>query len=142
MDYVRRHSEAAGGVVTRPELEALTFEGERITLIDTGRGIRNPRQFQATVSLLMEPAADYDDEMGSDGFLRYSIRTGAWGRGVTASCTRLCFEALIVLKKILDSVFVPVLPAYVTRAESPGGLHGRYIVQVTEADRLDLGHFW
>jgi hypothetical protein len=49
---------------------------------------------------------------------------------------------LIVLKKILDSVFVPVLPAYVTRAESPGGLHGRYIVQVTEADRLDLGHFW
>ena len=141
MDYVRSRSEASGGVITRPELEAFTFEGERITLIDTGRGIRNPRQLQATISLLMDPASDYDDEMGSDGFLRYSIRTGEWGQGDNRKLHEALLRGvpLILLQKIRDGVFVPVLPAYVTGAEPTGGLHGRYIVQVTEADRLDLG---
>lgn len=141
LDYVRRRAEASGGVITRPELEAFIFEGERVPLIDAGRGIRNPRQLEATISLLMDPASGYDDEMGSDGFLRYSIRTGDWGQGDNRKLHEAWLRAVpvILLHKIRDGVFVPVLPAYVTGAEPASGLHGRYVVQVAEVDRLDDG---
>ena len=46
---------------------------------------------------------------------------------------------VILLQKIRDAVFVPVLPAYVSGARPTGGLHGRYVVQVVEVDRLDVG---
>lgn len=46
---------------------------------------------------------------------------------------------MILLQKIRDGVFVPVLPAYVAGAEPTGGLHGRYVVQVAEVDALDGG---
>lgn len=141
MDYVNRRAEASGGVITRPELQDFTFEGERVPLIDTGRGIRNPRQLEASISLLMDPASDYDDEMGADGFLRYSIRTGEWGHGDNRKLHEAFLRGVpvILLQKIRDAVFVPVLPAYVTGAEPTGGLHGRYVVQVAEVDRLDIG---
>ncbi len=45
MDYVVRTSEASGGgVITRAELEAFTYQGQQLKLIDQSRGIRNPRQ--------------------------------------------------------------------------------------------------
>lgn len=90
MDYVHRRAEASGGVITRPELEAFTFEGERVPLIDTGRGIRNPRQLEATISLLMDPSSAYDDEMARmDSFATRSEPVNG-DRVTTASCTRRC----------------------------------------------------
>lgn len=139
MDYVRQRADANGGVVTRQDLERFTFEGEQVKLIDTGRGIRNPRQLPATISLLMDPVSHYDDEIGPDGLLRYSIRTGEWGQGDNRKLHEAFVRGVpvILLQKVRDAVFFPVMPAYVTGAEPDGGLHGRYIVQVTEADQFD-----
>lgn len=143
MDYVRHRAEAAGGVITRQELEDFTFEGEQVKLIDTGRGIRNPRQLAATVTLLMDPLSHYDDEVGEDGFLRYSIRTGEWAQGDN----RKLHEAfrrnvpVILLRKIRAGLFAPVFPAYVTGAEPTSGMHGRYVLQVSPADQLGAEEF-
>lgn len=134
MDYVRECAEFAGGVVTRADLEAFVFEGEQVKLIDTGRGIRNPRQLPATISLLMDPLSHYDDEFGPDGLLRYSIRTGEWGQGDNRKLHEAYLREVpvILLQKLRDAVFVPVFPAYIRGAEPDGGQNGRYILQVTE----------
>ena len=63
-------------IVTREELMAFEFEGERIGLIDQGRGIRRPAGLPGAVSILTtyspnEASAPYADVTGEDGFLRY-----------------------------------------------------------------------
>jgi putative restriction endonuclease len=52
MAYVAQVSQAAGGVVTRAELEAFTYQGQQLKLIDQSRGIRNPAELNATISVL------------------------------------------------------------------------------------------
>lgn len=133
MDYIGLRAEASGGVITRAELEAFAFEGEPVKLIDIGRGIRNPNQLSATISVLTDPHSHYDDEMGADGLLRYSIRTGEWGQGDNRKLHEAYVRQvpIILLQKIRDAVFVPVFPVYVSGAEPSGGLHGRYLLQVT-----------
>ena len=49
MAWVEAHADAAGGIITRQQLNDFVFEGEQIRLIDTGRGIRNPRQLLGRV---------------------------------------------------------------------------------------------
>lgn len=41
MAYVASLAEKSGGVVTRGELEAFSFDGEQVKLIDQSRGIRS-----------------------------------------------------------------------------------------------------
>lgn len=91
--FDRRFREAAfawlqgrGGlpIVTREELMAFEFEGERIGLIDQGRGIRRPAGLPGAVSILTtyspnQASAPYADVPGEDGFLRYKYRVGAAG---------------------------------------------------------------
>ncbi len=52
-------------------------------------------------------------------YLRYSIRTGEWAQGDARKLHEAFITGVpvILLRKIRDAVFVPVLPAYVTRAE-------------------------
>jgi hypothetical protein len=76
MAYVGEHARRSGGVVTRPQLEAFRYEGEQIKLIDQCRGIRNPRQLQATIGVLSSPRGPYDDVETQDGLLRYAYRAG------------------------------------------------------------------
>jgi hypothetical protein len=42
MAYIDRITEQSGRAITRTQLEAFTFHGHAITLIDPSRGIRNP----------------------------------------------------------------------------------------------------
>jgi len=69
------------GTVTREELQQFEFGGEPIKLLDTSRGIRNPRQLNATLSILTSHDSRYDDRPGPDGLLRYAIRDGELGQG-------------------------------------------------------------
>ena len=77
--YVERVSARNGGVVTREELEAFTFRGERLPLVERQKGIRKPADLDAALSILTTYTADptqapYADEIGEDGFLRYKWR--------------------------------------------------------------------
>lgn len=71
-------------IVPRGELMAFEFEGERIGLVDQGRGIRRPAGLRGAVSILTtyspnEASAPYADAPGEDGFLRYKYRAGTAG---------------------------------------------------------------
>ena len=113
--WVRERAERSGGVVTRTELEAFTYQGEQIKLIDQSRGIRNPRQLLATISILSSPRGPYDDVETADGLLRYAYRSGD-PDGSDNRKLRAAYESglpLILLRGIAPGVFVPIAPVYV-----------------------------
>lgn len=116
MTYVGACADRAGGVVTRPELEAFRYGGEPLKLIDASRGIRNPRQLAATLSILSQPKGPYDDDLDpADGLLRYAYRTGAVDAGDNRKLRRAAELGvpLILLQGIEAGVFVPRMPVYV-----------------------------
>ena len=61
---------------TRAELLDYRFNGERIPLLDTGRGIRNPADFDATLTIMTSAKKVYADEPIDDGMIRYHYRSG------------------------------------------------------------------
>lgn len=134
-DYVAQKADASGGVITRSELEAFTFRGEPIKLIDQSRGIRNPRQLVATLSILSQPKGPYDDDYTDDGLLRYAYRAGAPDIGDNRKLRRAVQLELpvLLLEGIAAGLFVPIAPVYL-RKDVP---EGRYVeVAVDEALRF------
>jgi len=87
-EYDQRYREAAfawlrmrgdNPVVTRAELAAFVFGGERVPLVDPNRGIRRPAGLRGAVSIMTtyspsDASAPYEDVAGEDGFLRYKYR--------------------------------------------------------------------
>ncbi|MET9325826.1 HNH endonuclease [Tsukamurella sp. NPDC003166] len=77
MDFLRRVTNDQEHPVTREMLlHDFTFDGEPFKLIDPTRGIRKPRQLQHALTIMTsyktKSAFNYSDEIGEDGFLRYS----------------------------------------------------------------------
>jgi len=118
MLYVASCAARSGGVITRAELEAFEYQGEQMKLIDQSRGIRNPRELEATLTILTQPRGPYDDVDIADGRLRYAYRTGRPDAGDNRKLRRAAELnlPLILLRGIGPGVFVPTAPVYVTRA--------------------------
>ncbi len=125
MAYLAEAMASSGGVVTRTELEAFTYGGEQLKLIDHSRGIRNPRQLAATLSILSQPKGPYDDVETEDGLLRYAYRDGDPNAGDNRKLRRAAELGLplVLLQGIAPGVFVPTFPVYVV-ADNPAG---RYV---------------
>lgn len=137
MAYLAAIRDRSGGVVSRAELEAFTFEGELIKLIDQSRGIRNPRQLAATLSILSSPRGPYDDVTTPDGLLEYAYREGAPDAGDNVKLRRAAELQLpvILLRGISAGVFVPVFPVFLLE-DSPIERH----VKVALDESLRLAH--
>lgn len=120
MAYVAERAAASGGVVTRSELEAFRYRDEPLKLIDASRGIRNPRQLTATLTVLSQPQGPYDDTQTADGLLRYAYRTGDPDSGDNRKLRRAADLGLplLLLQGIAPAVFVPTFPVYVV-ADDP-----------------------
>jgi len=125
MAYLADVMASSGGVVTRAELEAFRYGGEQLKLIDTGRGIRNPRQLSATLSILSQPKGPYDDVATEDGLLRYAYREGSPDAGDNRKLRQAAELGvpLVLLQGIAPGVFVPTFPVYIV-ADDPVG---RYV---------------
>ncbi len=115
MAYVADRAAARGGVITRDELEDFSYAGQPLKLIDQSRGIRNPAQLTATLSVLRNHAGPYRDEETPDGLLRYAYRAGDPDGGDNRKLRRACDLdlPLILLNTIAPRLFVPVWPVYV-----------------------------
>lgn len=136
MEYVEILAEQSGGTVTRDQLEHFTVGGRQIKLIDQSRGIRNPAELAATISVVHNPLGPYDDQI-ADGFLSYSISTAGWRQGDnrklhTAYQQRL---PIIVLQKLRANVYVPSLPAYLVDEHPERGEYGQYLIAFGEVAR-------
>ena len=115
MTAVAERAAANGGVISRVELSALLLaNGETRRVIDTSKGIWNPRDLVATLSIVSSPTGPYDDRDVDGGLFHYDYRSGSTEGDNTK--LRRAFELelpVILLRKIDNGIYVPVLPTYV-----------------------------
>lgn len=102
------------GVVTRAQLESLQIGGETHRLIDHSRGIRNPKDMAATLSIVSSPDGPYADEHISDSLFAYDYRAGSTdGDNLKMRRAYELGLPIILLRKIQPGVYVPIFPTYV-----------------------------
>ncbi len=103
----------SGGTVTRAQLANFEIGGERLPLIDQGRGIRNPRDFHATLSILSKPDGQYDDRQVDQGYYVYAYqRDSAEGDNRKLRAAIEPSLPMILLRWLEAGVFVPIFPVY------------------------------
>lgn len=129
------------GVVTRKQLEALQIGDQTRRIIDHSKGIWNPRDLLATLSIVSSPDGGYSDTQVSESLFAYDYQ-----RDTTAGDNVKMRKALelglpiVLLRKIKDGVYVPVFPAYVIADDAA---NRRFMIALdaslkTVADPLDL----
>lgn len=100
--------------LSRNELEGYTFDGERIPLLDTARGIRNPRDFDATLTVMTSSKSHgYDDEIRPDGLVRYSYQSKDGGDNVKLRRAYEQNEPLVYFHGVRSGYFVAYYPVYI-----------------------------
>ena len=138
MAFVEERSALRGGVISRKDLESFHFDGKPLKLIDQSRGIRNPRQLSATLSILSQQHGPYSDEVTPNGLIRYAYRTGSPYQGDNRKLRATVGVDLPMILLLGSStlgagVFVPVFPVYAINDD----LEGRFVeLAVDEALRF------
>jgi putative restriction endonuclease len=100
--------------LNRAELESFEYRGEQIKLIDQSRGIRNPRQLSATLSVMTGANSPYADEPLSGGLVRYAYRSGDGGDNVKLKRAAELNMPIIYFRSIRPGVYIADYPVYVT----------------------------
>lgn len=102
------------GAVTRVQLESLQVGDQTRRIIDQSRGIWNPRDLLATLSVVSSPDGPYSDTHVSDSLFSYDYRKGTTdGDNLKMRKAYELGLPIILLRKIQIGVYVPVFPAYV-----------------------------
>jgi putative restriction endonuclease len=125
---------AEQGVVTRTELESLNVGGDTRRVIDRNRGIWNPRDLLATLSVISNPEGPYADAHVGESLFAYDYRAGSTD-GDNRKLRR-AFELqlpIILLRTIRAGVFVPVFPVYVVADDLA---NRQFILALDESLRL------
>lgn len=135
MAAVAERTAANGGVISRAELSAVRLpNGDVRRVIDTTRGIWNPRDLDATLSIVSSPTGPYADREVEGGMFHYDYRAGS----VEGDNTKLrrAYELglpVILLRKIDTGVFVPILPTYVVADDTA---NRQFVLAVDESLRF------
>jgi putative restriction endonuclease len=108
-------AERNGGFVTRADLTHLRVpQGGTRRVIDSSRGIWNPRDMDATLSVVSSPSGPYPDREVEGGLFHYSYRAGSINGDNTKLRQALNLGVpIILLRKVRDGIFVPYAPVYV-----------------------------
>ena len=112
---VLEHSEKNGGFVTRGDLTFMPLpSGRTIRVIDASRGIWNPRDMDATLSVVSSPNGPYADREVDGGLFHYSYRAGSInGDNVKLRRAYELGVPIILLRKWQDGIYIPHAPVYV-----------------------------
>lgn len=118
--WVLQRAEANGGFIERSELAGFHLDGDRLPLIDRGRGIRNPAGFRSTLSVVQTVGGPYDDIESDDGLIYYRYRTGDTDKGDNAKLREAAVtgQPLILFRKEEKNIYTPVAPVFVV-ADDP-----------------------
>jgi len=125
---------AENGVVSRAELEQLQVGDQQWRVIDRNRGIRNPKELLATLSVISNPKGPYADTHVGDCLYAYDYRAGSTD-GDNRKMRR-AFELglpIILLRTIRPGIFVPIFPVYVVADDADSR---RFILALDESLRF------
>jgi putative restriction endonuclease len=105
----------SGGTITRDELSHFDVDGTERRLIDTSRGIWNPRWLEATLSILSSPNGPYEDQF-EGVLLRYAYRAGNDdGDNRKLRRAKELDLPIILLRRLDAGLYLPVFPVYVVK---------------------------
>lgn len=124
----------SGGFLSRAELSDFDLgDGTRRRLMDTTKGIWNPRDLNATLSIVSSPDGPYDDREVEGGLFRYDYRAGSIeGDNAKLRRTQELGLPLILLRKI-QGAYVPIFPVFVIDDDLP---RRQFVIAVDEALRI------
>ncbi len=125
----------SGGLLSRAELSDFPYgEGRRRRLIDTSKGIWNPRDLNATLSIVSSTNGPYDDREVEGGLFAYDYRAGSVD-GDNAKLRRAgqLEMPLILLRKFTSGLYVPIFPVYVMQDDVR---RRQFVVAVDESLRM------
>lgn len=104
-----------GGTLTRVDLSHLPLpNGLEVRVIDQSRGIWNPKNMDATLSVVSNPQGPYSDRHVTGGLFHYAYRAGS-DEGDNRKLRR-AFELqlpIILLQRLEPGIFVTHAPVYV-----------------------------
>lgn len=99
---------------SREELINYSFQGERIPLLDTGRGIRNPVDFDSTLTLMTSSKkTGYSDGISPEGLVTYSYQSREGGDNVKLLEAFEHGDPLVYFLGVRPGFFVAFYPVYI-----------------------------
>jgi putative restriction endonuclease len=124
----------SGGFLSRTELSDFELgDGTRRRLMDTSKGIWNPRDLNATLSIVSSPDGPYDDREVEGGLFRYDYRAGSVeGDNTKLRLAKQLGLPLILLRKI-EGAYVPIFPVFVIDDDMD---RHQFVIAVDEALRI------
>jgi putative restriction endonuclease len=106
--------------VTMSEVAEFTFEGERIRLMDRGRGIRHPESMRSALSITTtftatNEAPRYLDSKGPDGLQRYKYRGDRGGDAENRAVQHAMRDGSPMIWFVGSSprMYVPIYPVWI-----------------------------
>lgn len=130
---------AQDAVLTSEQLGSFDFGFGPERIKANQKGIWNPKDYAATLTIVSDPAGQYDDGDHGDSLYRYSYERQPAGRdprGGSNVKLRAAMELqlpIIMLRKIGPGQYVPIMPVYVV-ADEPE--NQRFILALDESLRF------
>lgn len=124
----------SGGFLSRAELSDFDLgDGTRRRLMDTTKGIWNPRDLNATLSIVSSPNGPYDDREVEGGLFRYDYRAGSVEGDNTKLRRAMELGLPLILLRNINGAYVPIFPVFVIDDD----VHRRqFVIAVDEALRI------
>lgn len=130
---------AGSTALSRTWLSRVDFGWGAERLIDTSKGIWNPRAYSATLTIISDPDSEYDDGDHGDSLYRYSYEKRPAGQAPGGGSNAKLREAMnlelpiVMLRKVASGQFVPIMPVYVVKEEPE---HRRFLLALDESLRF------
>lgn len=100
-------------------LKSYQYNGERIPLLDTGKGIRNPRTFSSTLSIMSGWKSNrYDDHEDDDGWVNYSYRAGEGGDNTKLVRAYEQKDPIVYFRAVREGYYFPYYPIIIAQNDS------------------------
>lgn len=125
--------------LSRTWLSRVDFGWGPERLLDTSKGIWNPSAYAATLTIVSDPASEYDDGDHGDSLYRYSYEKRPEGQDPQGGSNAKLREAMrlelpiVMLRKVSSGQFVPIMPVYVVKEEPE---HRRFLLALSEGLRF------
>lgn len=126
-------------VLTSKWLSRVDFGWGPERIKDIGKGIWNPSSYAATLTIVSDPASEYDDGDHGGSLYRYSYEKPRAGQPPGGGSNTKLREAMrlqlpiVMLRKVADARFVPIMPVYVVKEEPE---HKRFLLALDEGLRF------
>ena len=110
-DELEMQTDASGGYLTHSQLRTFTVGGIPTPLIEAQGGIRNPRDFEGTLSIVNDYNGPYENSYDENGILHYHFRSGDPDRSFNRKLRKAAELKLplILFNKPLPNMYVPVI---------------------------------